>query len=246
MKAWILRGSIITVYYHTTILPCRTSDVLYNSYSFVLSQSNTIPSSLVIVEDEETVPGAVKPDSCGCDGGHSSHTTTVTEEQVSQVDCSHCGAELGTLSDHFLHFWSSAVTFRKGGEKIFSNEGTESSQDCFKMVVTSFVEQSFTVRPKFLLRNRKKELLLLWVMDKNLAILQNVPKEKKVIRKSVLKILFKFVKDRNVPELHNLECIDLSNQLFTAGLDLLKRSTENLPDSYKSANDYNVSYFDKI
>ena len=198
------------------------------------------------MEDKETVPGGVVPDSCGCDGSHSNHSSTVTEEKISLVDCSLCGAELGTLSDQFLHFWSSAVTFRNGGQKIFSNEDAKTSHDCFKMVVTSFVEQSFTARPKFLLRNRKHELLLLWVMDKNLAILQNVLKAKEVIKKTVLKILFKFVEDRNVPELHNLECIDLSNQLFADGLDLLKRSTENLPDSYKSANDYKVSYFDKI
>ena len=111
------------------------------------------------------------------------------------------------------------------------------------MIVNSYVETSFEAMPKLLLKNRKNEVLLLWVMDKNLTIIQSVDQE--VIEKTVLKILFKVVEERNVPELQNLETINTSNKILKAGLHFLERSSDNLPESFKNANNYKVCYFDK-
>ena len=97
--------------------------------------------------------------------------------------------------------------------------------------------------PKLLLKNRKSEVLLLWVMDKNLTIIHSVDQE--VVEKKVLKILFRVVEERNVAEFQNLETINTSNKILKAGLDVLERSTNNLPESFKTANDYKVCYFDK-
>merc|ERR1719507_1500842 len=90
----------------------------------------------------------------------------------------------------------------------------ETSEESFKMIVNSFVEQSFMAMPKLLLKNRKNDVLLLWVMDKNLTIIHSLDQE--VIEKNVLKILFKVVEDKNVPELQSLETINTSNKILKA------------------------------
>ena len=228
-----------TFHYNTTNLLVRTSDVLYNSYSFAVSQS-TSPSLVTGARDSPPVKRV--RESCGCDG-HSENTER--EDTVRVLTCSYCGAELASLADDLLHFWSCEVTLRRaaGGDVIYSNADATTSQECFKMIVNSFVSQSFVARPKFLLKNRNNEFLLLWVMDRNLSILRTAGQE--LVEKNVMKILYKGVADIRVPELHDLECINLSNKILMAGLDLLERSTENLPDSFKFANDYKVSYFDK-
>ena len=202
----------------------------------MVSQSNITPST-VVIEDSQHTPEAAIAEGCGC------HPKVGDPEHVSVVKCKDCHTELGTLVEDFVYFWSSAVTFRRGDLNIFSNEDAKTSEESFKMIVSSFVEQSFMAMPKLLLKNRKNEVLLLWVMDKNLTIIHSVDQE--VIEKNVLKILFKVVEERNVPELQNLETINTSNKILKAGLDLLERSTDNLPESFKNANDYKVCYFDK-
>ena len=204
----------------------------------MVSQSNITPSS-VTIEDSQHTPedDATITEGCGC------HQKVAEPEKVSLVKCQDCDAELGTVVEDFVYFWSSDVTFRRGDLNIFSNEDAKTSEESFKMIVSSFVEQSFMAMPKLLLKNRKSDVLLLWVMDKNLTIIHSVDQE--VVEKNVLKILFRVVEERNVAELQNLETINTSNKILKAGLDLLERSTNNLPESFKSANDYKVCYFDK-
>ena len=204
----------------------------------MVSQSNLTPSS-VVIEDSQHSPDddATITEGCGC------HPKVADPEKVSLVKCKDCDTELGTVVEDFVYFWSSAVTFRRGDLAVFSNEDAKTSEESFKMIVNSFVEQSFMAMPKLLLKNRENDVLLLWVMDKNLTIIHSVDQE--VIEKNVLKILFKLVEDTNVPELQNLEIINTSNKILKAGLDLLERSTDNLPESFKNANDYKVCYFDK-
>ena len=202
----------------------------------MVSQSNITPST-VVIEDSQHIPDAAIDEGCGC------HPKVADPEQVSVVKCKECNTEVGTLVEDFVYFWSSGVTFRRGDLAIFSNEDAKTSEESFKMIVNSFVEQSFMAMPKLLLKNRKNEVLLLWVMDKNLTIIHSVDQD--VIEKNVLKILFKIVEERNVPEFQNLETINTSNKIFKAGLDLLERSTDNLPETFKNANDYKVCYFDK-
>ena len=233
-------------YYHTTGVSVRSEDILYNSYSFAVSQTSTTTSttSPPLTEKKQN-PAPAKAEGCGHHHDHHHHHTPGSEEEAVLVMCDECGAELGSLEDELVHFWSDVVTFRReaGGEIIFSNQDVTNAEDCFKMIVSSFVEQSFMTRPRFLLRNRNDEFLLLWIMDRNLPVLQTG--DQGVAVKNVLKVLFRLVDDRKLPELHDLECINISNKLMTAGLGLLKRSTENLPDMFKFANNYQVSYFDK-
>ena len=132
-----------------------------------MSQSNLTPATTVVVEDSKHSPDAAITEGCGC------HPKVAEVEQVSLVKCNDCDTELGTLVEDFVYFWSSAVTFRRGDLAIFSNEDAKTSEESFKMIVNSFVEQSFMAMPKLLLKNRKNDVLLLWVMDKNLTIIRH-------------------------------------------------------------------------
>ena len=202
----------------------------------MVSQSY-VNTSTVVIEDSQHKPDETITEGCGC------HPKVAKSERVSVVRCRDCDTELGTLVEEFVHFWSGAVNFRRGDLAIFSNEEAKTSEEMFKMIVNSFVEQSFMAMPKLLLKNRNNVVLLLWVMDKDLTIIHSVDQE--VIEKNVLKILFKVVDDINVPELHNLETITTSNKILQAGFSLLESSTDNLPESFKNANNYKVCYFDK-
>ena len=202
----------------------------------MVNQSNMNPSA-VVIQDSQHIPDVAIAEGCGC------HQKVADPEQVSVVRCKDCDTELGTVVEEFVYFWASVVTFRRGGLTIFSNDDAKTSEESFKMIVNSYVESSFETMPKLLLMNRKNEVLLLWVMDKNLTIIQSVDQE--VIEKNVLKILFKVVKERNVPEFQNLETVNTSNKILKAGLDFLERSSDNLPESFKNANNYKVCYFDK-
>ena len=204
----------------------------------MVSQSNLTPST-VDIEDGQHSPDddATITEGCGC------HPKVADPEKVSLVKCKDCDAELGSLVEDFVYFWSSAVTFRRGDSSIFSNEDARTSEESFKMIVNSFVEQSFMAMPKLLLKNRKNDFLLLWVMDKNLTIIHSIDQE--VVEKNVLKILFRVVEEGNEAELLNLETINTSNKILKAGLELLVKSTNNLPESFKTANNYKVCYFDK-
>ena len=121
-----------------------------------------------------------------------------------------------------------------------SNKEVQTSQDCFKVVINSYVIESISAMPKVMLKNRLGKSLVLWIIDKDLSVAKSG--KQGVVKESVMKVLFKDGSD--VPD-NTMEIIELSNNVFDSGLQLMEKSTENFPESFKVANDFKVSYFPK-
>ena len=201
------------------ILKPRTSDFLYNSYCFAVDivniDKNTVSIDLVNkeVENNDTVPTSV-------------------------VSCKKCDSEVGSLSRETLYIWCHSVLLRCGDIVHNSNEDVKTAEDCFKMIINSFVIESISSMPKVMLRNRKGKSVVLWVIDKDLTVVKS-DDQKGGFKESVMKILHK--EGNNVPE-KSMELVELSNDLFDTGIKLMEKSTENFPESFQVANEYKVSY----
>eukprot|EP00092_Neocalanus_flemingeri_P020440 GFUD01022144.1.p1 GENE.GFUD01022144.1~~GFUD01022144.1.p1 ORF type:complete len:368 (-),score=90.35 GFUD01022144.1:19-1122(-) len=211
------------------VMKQRTSDLLFNSYSFVVDMSN-IREAAVNIKTDNNETNSEKEEA----SDFSEITKTVS------VTCVSCDQELGSLARESLQIWCSSAWLQSGDVCIRSNKDVETAQDCFKMVINSYVVESISAMPKVLLKSRSDQSLVIWIIDKDLTVAKSG--KAGVIKESVMKVLFK--KGSNVPE-NTMEILDVSNNIFDAGLNLLESSTEGFPDSFKYANEFRVSYFPK-
>jgi len=212
------------------VLTPRLSDLLYNSYCFVVDISNISKDAVdIIYADKE-----LKND---CEDT----TECVGDECVTVVTCKACDSEIGSLSRDSLHIWCSSVLLKYGTTCFSTNADVETIQDCFKVIINSFVIESISAMPRVMLRDRTGNSVILWVIDKNLTIMKS--EEKGVVKESVIKILMK--EGNDVPD-KTVEVVELSCILFDTGLNILRKTTENLPMSFKVANEFMVAYLPKI
>jgi len=211
------------------VMKPRTSDLLYNSYSFVVDITNIDEDAVNISSESEEVT-------------NESNETDVSEggKATQVVSCKACEIELGSLVRDSLQIWCNSALLRCGEVCMRSNKEVETAQDCFKMVINSYVIESISAMPKVMLKNRLSKSLVLWIIDKDLSVAKSG--KQGVVKESVMKILFKDGSD--VPD-STMEIIELSNNVFDTGLQMLEKITENFPESFKVANDFKVSYFPK-
>jgi len=211
------------------VMKPRTSDLLYNSYSFVVDMTNITEDAVNISSESKEVINENKETDV-CEGGKAPRVVT----------CNSCEIELGSLVRDSLQIWCDSALLRCGEISMRSNKEVESAQDCFKMVINSYVIESISAMPKVMLKNRLGKSLVLWIIDKDLSVAKSG--KQGVVKSSVMKVLFKDGSD--VPD-NTMEIIELSNKVFNAGLQMLEKSTENFPNNFKVANDFKVSYFPK-
>ena len=219
----------------------RTRDLLYSGFSLAV-HADTVARADTRLELETATPGAGGGVGGGGGGGHSCGHKPLQEERVAYMVCGLCAADLGEVRDSLVHLWAHVVRL----ESDLQEPGLSlSPEKCFNMVIKSQVRDSIVKMPKFFVRSRKGNHTLLWVMDRNLTILQTL--DDAVCQKVVLKVLYKVLgeDDSDVAQNNSLEIIHLSNELYEAGLDEMEKSTKNLPECFRNVNGYRCAYIYK-
>jgi len=135
----------------------------------------------------------------------------------------------------------------------FILEKTKTAGDTFERLVSSIVGESSAMMPKIMFSSKVGDLFC-WVMDKNLCIYKNslqTPYNPMYLKKqNMLKILYK-----EASQIDDLKSIKndlsvftevISEEMFVTGLEALKASVQDYPDSMKIVQDYNVGYLKAI
>lgn len=184
--------------------------------------------------------------------------------EFGNIGCSGSGAENAKI-------WNYGVTFREevsdmnaesdelsgGVENLNLNqqvgkfilEKTKTAGDTFERLVSSLVGESSSMMPKIMF-STKSEDLLCWVMDKDLCVYKNslqTPFNPKHLKKmKMLKILYK-----EQSETDDLKAVKndlsvftevISEEMYLTGLNKLRKSVQNYPESMKIVQGYNVGY----
>jgi len=192
---------------------------------------------------------------------YSAHSTAISLEHLSSsavlkeglVFCAQCDTELGEVKDGFLHLWSCAAAVQLISSETLQGFGsppkkpkkegfhrTSSVAECCTAIVNSLVGESLGKMPKFLLVNRQEEKLLVWVMEREQAVL-TASEDSAVMREElVMKILYKTVTD--VPDIAVDETLKISSEMFDSVTEMLEASVAGLPNSFKTANGFHVGY----
>ena len=109
------------------------------------------------------------------------------------------------------------------------------------MIIRTHVSDNFSRTPKFLLRNRIGDEVLLWIIDKDLLVVDGT--ELDVIERSFIKLLYKRTsRGISTPDSNQIDVIEVSDTLFDEALEVFDNSSENLSESFKSANGFRVAY----
>jgi len=131
----------------------------------------------------------------------------------------------------------------------FILEKTKTAGDTFERLVSSLVGESSSMMPKIMF-STKSEDLLCWVMDKNLCVYQNslqTPFNPKHLKKiNMLKILYKEKNEtddmKDVKNDLSVFTEVISEEMYLTGLNKLRLSVQNYPESMKIVQGYNVGY----
>lgn len=160
------------------------------------------------------------------------------------VVCKHCFSWLGVEYDkHTLRLWCNTVKFVSNTKSVESYSLSDILQSikimleqfntCVKLIITC---QS---------SSKKKDIVLLWVLEKKLQILFKDCDNVKFY--NVAKVLFKFVNSDD-PAFAQWNNNTLVNELVVSKpmlVDLLKhlyRFNRIFPDTFSKSNDFNISY----
>jgi len=228
-----------------------TDDILYNNYCLAVKLSK-IDTSKAVVKNPEIKSQKIVSKGRFChsqEGGCHSHSDNgdandnVQSETVQIINCKNCDEELGVIVEKDLvHLWIHNIrTFSEIGELVPISDGVSDKSDCLKMIIRTHVSDNFSRTPKFLLRNRIGDEVLLWIIDKDLLVVDG--SELDVIERSFIKLLYKRTsRGISTPDSNQIEVIEVSDALFDEALEVFDKSSENLSESFKSANGFRVAY----
>merc|ERR1711973_421498 len=125
-------------------------------------------------------------------------------------------------------------------ELVPISDSVSDKSECLKMIIRTHVSDNFSRTPKFLLRNRIGDEVLLWIIDKDLLVVDGT--ELDVIERSFIKLLYKRTsRGISTPDSNQIDVIEVSDTLFDEALEVFDNSSENLSESFKSANGFRVA-----
>lgn len=179
--------------------------------------------------------------------------------------CNRCLAWLGLKDKENIKIFNSEVTIQGNNleKRVFSHKTSvgDIPKDDFVYTIENIIKNfdlgfQYTVMCKILLECKisatKKQFLLIWVMDKELQVLRNkgelIVSEKIVLQSTFLtKILYKielslnddvesWISDPSVVS------ADISKSMFNQGAEHLKEMSMKVPEMFRIANGYFVSY----
>ena len=147
-----------------------------------------------------------------------------------------------SVPQDLVHLWIHNIrTFSEIGELVPISDSVSDKSDCLKMIIRTHVSDNFSRTPKFLLRNRIGDEVLLWIIDKDLLVVDGT--ELDVIERSFIKLLYKRTsRGISTPDSNQIDVIEVSDTLYDEALEVFDNSSENLSESFKSANGFRVAY----
>merc|ERR1719483_1457162 len=136
----------------------------------------------------------------GCRPGdllYNSHSLAILRSNMSikvsaeVVFCQRCGIEIGSLDKDIVLLWIHAVLLKGSGSGFRQPNKVLTPLDTFLKILNSWVMESITLMPRFIVQNRAGEALLLWVVDKSLKTFHSEVDSSECDEKTVTKILIK-------------------------------------------------------